>query len=881
MSITEADFTRFFAAVNDGHQPFPWQERLLQNILSAGHWPMSITAPTGSGKSAVVDIHIFLTALSAVGSAPRLPRRLCVVVGRRALVDSQADRAQRILDWLESRDCQLAQEMGDALLSLCSTQSSPPVVLANLRGGLATDKRWIDDPSACSVICATPDMWGSRLLFRGYGTSRAARPREAGLLGIDSVVVIDEAHLSRQLLGTARWVSAQNAEPASTLGLPGLQVVESSATARPGPATERIGIDASDLADPQLAPRMTRPKPVEVISSSRWSGTKATKAYIEEIIAALKELRDQTPGGTIGCVVNRIDTALRIADSLGKDCPCWVGPMRPADLHKIKGLLGLLRAPGADDTTQAPPFLIATQTVEVGVDIDLAGLVTELASAESMAQRFGRVNRRGLRGEARIKVIAPSDKDITPSKGKIKDQAPYGVDDLRAGLNWLRGFDGPQGACPARIMDSPPPPMTPERQIVKLPHRGDVMRWEATDDDMLAEEKLELWIHDSLEPERLQAGLVVRDELPEREDEVLPLLEATPPTDEEIYPAEMQTVRKITTQIIEGQGTHARAFIRHDGSIRPALPGDNGDLLLAPGDVVIIDNDHPVTRHGVVVADNTECEHRQSFWGGNSVRIIFPGSSGSKWLTELCGLSSEDAQRTFTEAGEQGMVILGPDLTEGITLSWIVVTTAASVEDDESIRQEWTTADHPVGLDVHQRGVAARAELLAQLIGLSSNIRMDLSTAGLHHDDGKADPRFQRFRLGNTTDQVLAKSLDPSAQSISRRRWSGGLPRGWRHELRSVAIAWPTISWEQDAELIARLIGTSHGHGRVLPQANAHLLCDEGDSVELRRRAEELFLEGEWCEIMTRTSWRYGPWACAYLEAVLRAADCQVSREGS
>lgn len=881
MSITEADFTRFFAAVNDGHQPFPWQERLLQNILSAGHWPMSITAPTGSGKSAVVDIHIFLTALSAVGSAPRLPRRLCVVVGRRALVDSQADRAQRILDWLESRDCQLAQEMGDALLSLCSTQSSPPVVLANLRGGLATDKRWIDDPSACSVICATPDMWGSRLLFRGYGTSRAARPREAGLLGIDSVVVIDEAHLSRQLLGTARWVSAQNAEPASTLGLPGLQVVESSATARPGPATERIGIDASDLADPELAPRMTRPKPVEVISSSRWSGTKATKAYIEEIIAALKELRDQTPGGTIGCVVNRIDTALRIADSLGKDCPCWVGPMRPADLHKIKGLLGLLRAPGADDTTQAPPFLIATQTVEVGVDIDLAGLVTELASAESMAQRFGRVNRRGLRGEARIKVIAPSDKDITPSKGKIKDQAPYGVDDLRAGLNWLRGFDGPQGACPARIMDSPPPPMTPERQIVKLPHRGDVMRWEATDDDMLAEEKLELWIRDSLEPERLQAGLVVRDELPEREDEVLPLLEATPPTDEEIYPAEMQTVRKITTQIIEGQGTHARAFIRHDGSIRPALPGDNGDLLLAPGDVVIIDNDHPVTRHGVVVADNTECEHRQSFWGGNSVRIIFPGSSGSKWLTELCGLSSEDAQRTFTEAGEQGMVILGPDLTEGITLSWIVVTTAASVEDDESIRQEWTTADHPVGLDVHQRGVAARAELLAQLIGLSSNIRMDLSTAGLHHDDGKADPRFQRFRLGNTTDQVLAKSLDPSAQSISRRRWSGGLPRGWRHELRSVAVAWPTISREQDAELIARLIGTSHGHGRVLPQANAHLLCDEGDSAEFRRLVEELFLEGEWCEIMTRTSWRYGPWACAYLEAVLRAADCQVSREGS
>lgn len=496
-----------------------------------------------------------------------------------------------------------------------------------------------------------------------------------------------------------------------------------------------------------------------------------------------------------------------------------------------------------------------------------------------MAQRFGRVNRRGLRTTARIKVIAPSESKM--SESKIADQAPYGADDLRAGLNWLRGFDGPQGACPARIMDSPPPSMTPERQIVKLPHRGDVMRWEATDDDMLAEEKLELWIRDSLEPERLQAGLVVRDELPELEDEVLPLLEATPPTDEEIYPAELQTVRKITKKIIEGQGVHARAFIRHDGSIRPVLLEDNGDLSLVPGDVVIIDNDHPVTRRGVVVADATGCERRQTFWGGSGVRIILPGSRDSKWLTELCGLSGEDAQRTFTEAGEQGIVTLGPDLTEGITLPWIVVAPAASVEDDESMRQEWTAADHPVGLDAHLRGVAARAESLAQLIGLPSNIRLDLSAAGLHHDDGKADPRFQRFRLGNTTDQVLAKSLDSSAQSISRRRWSGGLPRGWRHELRSVAVAWPTISREQDAELIARLIGTSHGHGRVLPQANAHLLCDEGDSAEFRRLVEELFVEGEWCEIMTRTSWCYGSWACAYLEAVLRAADCQVSREGS
>ena len=50
-------------------------------------------------------------------------------------------------------------------------------------------------------------MWGSRLLFGGYGTPALAAPREAGLLAFDSAVVVDEAHLAGQLLVTARQVA--------------------------------------------------------------------------------------------------------------------------------------------------------------------------------------------------------------------------------------------------------------------------------------------------------------------------------------------------------------------------------------------------------------------------------------------------------------------------------------------------------------------------------------------------------------------------------------------------------------------------------------------------------------------------------------------------
>ncbi|MCP9491117.1 MAG: hypothetical protein MSC31_14765 [Solirubrobacteraceae bacterium MAG38_C4-C5] len=48
MSIGER-FADFFAAVNDGQRPYPWQRALVEQVARSGRWP-DIAAPTGSGS---------------------------------------------------------------------------------------------------------------------------------------------------------------------------------------------------------------------------------------------------------------------------------------------------------------------------------------------------------------------------------------------------------------------------------------------------------------------------------------------------------------------------------------------------------------------------------------------------------------------------------------------------------------------------------------------------------------------------------------------------------------------------------------------------------------------------------------------------------------
>ena len=168
-----------------GHPPYPWQRRLYMEFV-AGRVPAALSIPTGLGKTAGV-----LLALLARLANPELPRRVVYIVDRRAIVDQTA---AAIRGWIDRIGA--LPELARAFDGSVAFPGPHPVGLGVLRGGLADDGEWRVDPARPTVVVGTVDMVGSRLLFSGYGAGRSRRAMDAGLLGHDALVMLDEAHLA-------------------------------------------------------------------------------------------------------------------------------------------------------------------------------------------------------------------------------------------------------------------------------------------------------------------------------------------------------------------------------------------------------------------------------------------------------------------------------------------------------------------------------------------------------------------------------------------------------------------------------------------------------------------------------------------------------------
>lgn len=408
MSVLSAsDFPTFFEEVY-GHGPYKWQSRLATQVVETGKWPELLDLPTGTGKTAALDIALF-----ALAARPNdLPRRIVFVVDRRIIVHQAARRVECLVKSLDPDGAGVAAVVARRLRSLSPSPAGAPdgpvVRWSELRGGIVRDESWATRPDVPAVLVSTVDQVGSRLLFRGYGVSRGMRPIHAGLLGADTLFLLDEVHLARTFRTTLRAIGSRYRGSGSSPPLPDRwQVVELSAT----PAEEvarRFAIIDEDrrVTAPDHAPavaelerRLGANKPAMlrgVMAPSAPAGfaTAVVAACIAEAQTLLAaDVR------TIGVVVNRVATAVAVERglvALGHEVILVTGRVRSIDRDAIVDRLevraGATRVRKDDDKAVV---VVSTQAIEAGADLDLDALVTECASIDALQQRFGRVDRAG------------------------------------------------------------------------------------------------------------------------------------------------------------------------------------------------------------------------------------------------------------------------------------------------------------------------------------------------------------------------------------------------------------------------------------------------------------------------------------------------------
>ena len=411
--LSPDDFGAYFKEIH-GSTPFPWQARLLAEVTRGQGWPTLLELPTGTGKTAAIDVALFHLALDAASPPEqrKAPRRIVMVVDRRTVVDQAFDRAKTIQEALDGAKGGVLRVVADRLRSLSGTDTA--LALAQLRGGMPRDDAWARRPDQPLVAVSTVDQVGSRLLFRGYGVSDAMRPIHAGLLGNDALVLLDEVHLSQPFRETLtslgvyrRWARG---------GLPELwQVVEMSAT----PGSERglrpFDLDEADRRDPVLARRLRAKKPFE-LHEVKASGDKEARLASFAVACAERAEKFATPGRTVGVIVNRVATARAACAAIGKrlgdqaEVFLVTGRMRPLDRDDLDKRLGPLVRSGRRRAASARPVVVvSTQCLEAGADFDFDAIVTECASLDALRQRFGRLNRLGDIDDARGVVLVRSD----------------------------------------------------------------------------------------------------------------------------------------------------------------------------------------------------------------------------------------------------------------------------------------------------------------------------------------------------------------------------------------------------------------------------------------------------------------------------------------
>lgn len=847
MMLSTSDFGAFHAAVHGGKLPFAWQQRLLERIVQDRCWPRVLDLPTGSGKTTCIDVALFALALDAGNSATNrwCPRRIAMIVDRRIVVDQVAERGRTILRALMTSTDTVVIEVASRLRSL-TRSGEEPLGVFTLRGGMPKDDGWARAPDQPLVIASTVDQVGSRMLMQGYGVSQGMKPVHAGLLSNDTLLLLDEVHLSEPF----RQTLDQVARLRTRFSQNGLKTKFSHVflSATPGVGTEQpfALLDEEKSPDSPLGPRLHASKPVRLVEAEDRIALES--ACVEQVKALLARHR------TVAVVVNRLGSAGVIArqlcESLGSDADITLltGRMRPLDRDDVLRELRPAVQTGRVRSDDLPKrIIVGTQCIEAGADFDFDALVTEAASLDSLRQRFGRVDRLGNYKKAEGVIVYDKTTKDDPVYGKAIAET---VKCLKAKVTKKRSsvdfgvlaLQVPTGDDLSRLLA--PKPNAP----TLLPAYLDL--WAQTSPAPSQVPDVSLWLHGpSSGPADVQViwRADLSDDVLQRADlkAATAIVTAVRPSSLEAMSLPFATARDWLTShssqdLGDTEGATPDDSKERNGSERPALcwRGDESEIIciqpgmepsLKPGDTIVVPASYGGIRNGCFDASSTEpvqdrAEQAEFFARGRPVLRLHPSVVDALGLSQAldepneardalgCLASNHDWpawKRLWAEKIAKGygaLVVPGEPSwmvleARRVSLAELraVLLPEETIEDGVELTTDGDDSFHAgrfVSLSEHSADVEAAAREYATRCGLGTWLAEHVALAAWLHDIGKADKRFQLMLRGGSEieyfkdEAAWAKSAMSSGAREAHRlaQQKSGYPRGARHEVQSLAM---------------------------------------------------------------------------------------------
>ena len=675
--------------------------------------------------------------------------------------------------------------------------------------------------------------------------------------------------------------------------------------------TPSITLSSDDLASP-LGERLSREKRVFLKDVSSI-----------ETAAVAGALRLQSAGFPIVAIVMN---TVALARAIFEQVPAThekillTGRIRPYDRDALLAAYLDRMKPGR--TANNPLIVVATQTIEAGADLDFDALVTELAPLDCLIQRFGRLNRIGGRDRSEGMILRP--KRVREGTG-IYGDAPEKT------WQWLSKYAVNSGLdfCASALGN-----------LLKMEDTVGCMSptWEAP---LLLPAHLDAWVQTNPAPAEdpdvvpflhgpstgADVQIVWRADLPKDIEKWAAMITAVPPLSAEALPLPIGAARRWlrnqeaglvtdteadSTPDAEEKSTSIKLFLIWRGPENSITSiAKNVVYRLHAGDTIVVhSSEGGCDRFGWNPSSKTPvtdigdlCNNQRAEQGRGKYKLrLHPDVLYAPEQTEqreilrqvLTGYEddseAEDYLRNLIAERFNWTKGKGPLRLYGSRfLLWVSTglhkqqSTFPDVSPDESDENDSSSFTVSVTLKNHTAAVSARTASYAAICA-GERESAALVHAAQMHDLGKLDDRFQ-IALGSGLGEPLAKSgTDSSEYSRALRR--AGYPKGGRHEFVSVLIAQQAPpAPECDLSLALHLIGTHHGQGRPMvpfwcdtedPEIRTHF---DGRNVIVRGAHRLARLDSGWIDQFWKLNRTYGWWGLAFLEAILRRADCMVSRE--